>query len=160
MSTHACIAYLDSDGKYHSTYCHNDGYPEGLGQQLVDWMAGQSVERRKKVMDKILAEKIGWSSLLKTNIDLEPGWDQGTLWYEKDPATCPPQSYTARGETDELQGIYDNLERIKEETDPSYIYVVSSDYELMEVWYTREMKLLGTFQLDAVFDLDSAVVEE
>lgn len=35
MSTRSNIA-VEKDGKIHVIYCHFDGYPEGVGQTLID----------------------------------------------------------------------------------------------------------------------------
>lgn len=36
MSTRSIIASITEDGKYKAIYCQYDGYPEGVGQTLLD----------------------------------------------------------------------------------------------------------------------------
>jgi hypothetical protein len=53
MATRSNIGVLQTDGTIHAVYCHNDGYPEGVGATLKahyskdpdnPWLANEKVE--------------------------------------------------------------------------------------------------------------------
>lgn len=147
MSTRAAIARYNEDGTIEAVYSHWDGYPTGVGQQLVDWVAGQPMERREFVVNKLLSEKIGWSVLCNADIDMEPDWFDYSAknypnlsWedaydaYKKDPRAQAPQSYTARGETDEWEHQFENVQALAGWASTEYLYIFSHDLQTMEVW--------------------------
>ena len=64
MSTRCRIAIKNQDGSYDSIYCHNDGYPEGVGLTLANYYKDE-----KKVRD-LLA--LGDISSLGQTLDYIP----------------------------------------------------------------------------------------
>ena len=63
MSTRSYIAKKQPDETFKAVYCHFDGYPEGVGQTLVD-----SFTDENKV-DKLL--KLGSLSYLRDDIETQ-----------------------------------------------------------------------------------------
>lgn len=156
MSTRSMIAQEQPDGTLKGVYVHSDGYLEGVGQQLLEWVGGVTPERRRFVVDKLLAEKIGWSSLCNTDIDLEPGWieyKEGKYknWedYYNDPEHKRPQSYTARGEKEKMKQDFTDLADMTDGSWCEYFYVFSQDLSTMKV-YVSATNLLGTVPLAEV----------
>lgn len=129
MATRCAIVKQNENGTFHAVYSHWDGYPSGVGQQIVNWTYGLSDDRRKYVFEKLLAEKIGWSVLAGTDIDLEPAWRE-----HGDPETDAPLSYTARGEKRESSQTYNTLSDIAENTGAEYLYLVNADYSKLSIY--------------------------
>ena len=50
MATRSRIGVVLPNGIVQSVYCHNDGYPEGVGQRLVDTI--DSYEKAKAFVDE------------------------------------------------------------------------------------------------------------
>lgn len=144
MSTHAGIARKAGE-QYEGVYCHHDGYPDGVGQQLIDWLAGQPRERQDFVVNKLMAEPIGWSSLCDTNIDLEPAWRE----YSDEPDNNAPKSYYASGEREDTKHFFEDLGAFYSYFGLSYIYLIDLDTQMMEVYgdLWNEAKLLAVVSL-------------
>lgn len=156
MSTRSAIGKLNENGTVDGVYCHFDGYPDGVGQTLMDWIAGQPMERRNFVIDKLLAERVGWSQLAGTDIDLPPSWDE-RRWDAPKPEREAPQSYTARGETDEWAHEFADVEAFVRHFGVSYVYLFSADMTSMTVYYGYPTKQpVKTVALDVPVTLEVA----
>lgn len=156
MSTRSYIARQHEDGTINAVYVHSDGYLSGVGQQLIDWVGGVSPERRKFVVDKLMAEKIGWSAICDKNIDEEPGWVD---WdskaqpnydeYMDSPEYKKLQSYTARGEQAGDPTVFPNLDAFRaylaKDIWIEYTYLFSADYSILSVY--SDATLLGEVSL-------------
>lgn len=70
MSTHAGVC-RHQDGK--GRYVHSDGYPSGVGVELLRLLNEHGYE---KTMRTLVDEHYGWSSLGKDS-ELGPGYDDG-----------------------------------------------------------------------------------
>lgn len=141
MSTRSHIGKVYPDGTVQAVYHHSDGYLEGLGQQLVDWLGGQTLERRQFIIDKLMAEQVGWSCVLGSNIDLPPSWDK---WdhnadYNEFYGNRGPQSYTARDGADDVprRSYATPSEYVRQMQGDIFIewaYIFSADYGSMDVY--------------------------
>jgi hypothetical protein len=96
MGTRAVIAEPFGDG-WRGRYHHWDGYPSGLGRTLWqlqrDATLGDAAAMRRYL---ITDERVGWSTINGADWSLPKGWRDG---YGDEPHG--PQSYSARGETEE-----------------------------------------------------------
>lgn len=64
MSTRCYIAKQVAPGKYRTIYCHNDGYPDGVGKMLLDYYSDP--EKIDQLLD------LGDISVLDKWIDPDP----------------------------------------------------------------------------------------
>lgn len=162
MSTRGYVSKQAEDGSITAVYVHHDAYLVGLGQQLLDWCGGVPVERVKFVVDKLMAEKIGWSALCDKDIDREPGWtepNRATNWdtYYESPEYKQLQSYTARGEEEEGEPpVFANLEAFRKHLAGDvwieYTYLFNADYTTLHV-YSGAL-YLGKIELSEVKRFD------
>lgn len=106
-------------GGFIGTYCHWDGYPSGVGRTLWEVHHGHfGGDVDAMVTYFVDDELVGWSSICGADFSLPKAWNEigedpcqecgrpltghGTEHIYADPRTPKgPQSYTARGETDE-----------------------------------------------------------
>lgn len=87
MSTHSLICKKNNNNTYTYIYCHNDGYPSGVGEQL------QKYYRDPQTVDKLI--KLGdLSTLGIIPISLKANWN--FAWNEHNYTYCT--AYKDRGE--------------------------------------------------------------
>lgn len=96
MSTRCRVGILRNDGSVKSIYIHNDGYPDGVGEVLVNCYT--SLEKINKLLD------LGDMSSIGTEpIDNPHAWERPTnfdwnSWRELHPENMC-DTYASRGET-------------------------------------------------------------
>lgn len=74
MGTRSIIAKPDGDA-WRGRYCHWDGYPEGVGQRLMELVNRDGLA---KVIDTIIDTHCGWSSIhMPDNRQLGAGYTDG-----------------------------------------------------------------------------------
>lgn len=59
MSTRTNILVETNDGTVYQYYIHYDGYPEGVGCQLVEWLGNAYAERNRRRMEAVAARVHG-----------------------------------------------------------------------------------------------------
>ena len=119
MSTRSRISWKKQDGTIESIYCHHDGYPEYVGNTLVN-------NYDEKNLDKLMA--LGDLSVLGEVPTSDPkGWDDYD--YVKRNRCC--LAYKDRGETD-----VDSFKFASEE-ECNYLYKDGKWY----FWYYGGLKI-------------------
>ena len=97
MSTRCRIGIKNKDGTITSIYCHHDGYPDGVGEVLVNNY--KTEDKIRKLLELGDISSIGTEPVSNVNAwkSLPAGWDFET-WKEMNPENrC--NTYRERGET-------------------------------------------------------------
>jgi hypothetical protein len=110
MSTRSRIGLELSDGSVISSYCHFDGYPEGLGVKLVEHF--NTKEKVQELVD------LGDISCIWTNL----GFNQETL-----PETGP-LPYSSRGEDCPPRLDANKYDYLAEGEEYAYIYTLNDEW--------------------------------
>lgn len=78
MSTRSAIGQVinKEEGIIRAVYCHFDGYPSGVGQTLLETLRRWGPNSEGRLLETLLNEKVGWSSLADRDLDLPPMWDE------------------------------------------------------------------------------------
>jgi hypothetical protein len=152
MATRARIGILNEDGTVTASYQHWDGYPGGLGYNLVDYWTDAN-----KVRDAIaLGNASKWGFIIGTKVDFDdrqdPLHEVQNVYYMRD-----------RGETDQGPTTYkDEAEYLAEgfNSGEEYIYLLKNtgktDYlgkTVGEWFYTHyENPEFKPLEMDAISD--------
>ena len=152
MATRARIGILNEDGTVTASYQHWDGYPGGLGYNLVDYWTDSN-----KVRDAIaLGNASKWGFIIGTKVDFDdrqdPMHEVQNVYYMRD-----------RGEKDQGPTTYkDEAEYLAEgfNSGEEYIYLLKNtgktDYlgkQVGEWFYTHyENPEFKTLEMDAISD--------
>ena len=152
MATRARIGILNEDGTVTASYQHWDGYPGGLGYNLVDYWTDSN-----KVRDAIaLGNASKWGFIIGTKVDFDdrqdPLHEVQNVYYMRD-----------RGEKDQGPTTYkDEAEYLAEgfNSGEEYIYLLKNtgktDYlgkAVGEWFYTHyENPEFKTLEMDAISD--------
>ena len=152
MATRARIGILNEDGTVTASYQHWDGYPGGLGYNLVDYWTDSN-----KVREAIaLGNASKWGFIIGTKVDFDdrqdPLHEVQNVYYGRD-----------RGEKDQGPRTYkDEAEYLAEgfNSGEEYIYLLKNtgktDYigkEVGEWFYTHyENPEFKTLEMDAISD--------
>jgi hypothetical protein len=152
MATRARIGILNEDGTVTASYQHWDGYPGGLGYNLVDYWTDAN-----KVKEAIaLGNSSKWGFIIGTKVDFDdrqdPLHEVQNVYYMRD-----------RGETDQGPTTYkDEAEYLAEgfNSGEEYIYLLKNtgktDYlgkTVGEWFYTHyENPAFKTLEEDAIND--------
>lgn len=118
MSTRCRIAIKKQDGSYDSIYCHNDGYPEGVGLTLVNYYKDE-----KKVRDLIA---LGDISSLGQTLDYKPTFgdpDFDMSKYHKYKGTTDYNRWRNEGTHAEHSENIDDLRDIAMDNGAEYLYI-------------------------------------
>lgn len=76
MSTRGCIARITGPSTFAGRYHHWDSYPEGLGKALYEAYNGHFKKDVKAMLKYLIDDHpAGWSSILRGNFDVAPGYD-------------------------------------------------------------------------------------
>lgn len=112
MGTRSVVAKAVGDS-WEGRYVHWDGYPTGVGLSLV---SNQMNIGTDAIITKLVDdERVGWSTIAGKDLRLDP------TWYQPGESGPAPESYTARGETNEQTWTPDDLPDISIE----WLYVMS-----------------------------------
>jgi len=152
MATRARIGILNEDGTVTASYQHWDGYPGGLGYNLVDYWTDSN-----KVREAIsLGNASKWGFIIGTKVDFDdrqdPMHEVQNVYYGRD-----------RGEKDQGPTTYkDEAEYLAEgfNSGEEYIYLLKNtgktDYlgkQVGEWFYTHyENPEFKTLEMDAISD--------
>lgn len=115
MSTRALIAKELKNGKYKTIYCHNDGYPKGVGKTLL------TEYNTEEKLDELL--KLGDVSILGKQLTPDPAKPHGHLDWQKDVTLAYGRDI---GETSVYAREY-TYRRLLKAADADYIYVLGED---------------------------------
>lgn len=118
MATRCRIAIKNEDGTYNSIYCHNDGYPEGVGRTLRNYYTDE-----QKVRDLLALGDI--SSLGKT-LDYkktfgDDGFDISSL--AKDEGTTDYNRWRNEGTHSLHSDNIDDLRDLAMDSGAEYLYI-------------------------------------
>lgn len=106
MSTRSNIAYKRNDGKYVASYCHNDGYIEGVGLTLYKHY--DTFDKVKHLVDKGQMSSLGRYCIKPKGHSFDNRIDGYTVYYGRD-----------RGEKDVGSMVVDDIS----ELDHNYNYI-------------------------------------
>lgn len=106
MSTRSTIAIKNKDGKYEAVYCHFDGYPAGVGAQLVTRFNTEELVREllaggdlRAIPDQMEPEYYPQSYALRATDIQEMAQRNGSDYlYIFDPATSTWECQNYQGE--------------------------------------------------------------
>ena len=101
MSTRCLIGKVETNGKIRAIYCQHDGYPDGVGQTLVDFYDGSNIDR---LLD------LGDLSSLGNNPETVPDYwtSDDDYFHERALSGEFCISYRDRGETDIDAKVYNS----------------------------------------------------
>lgn len=145
MGTRSIIGQAQADGTVKAVYCQFDGYIEGVGQTLVDWIAGKPQERRAAVITTLLGQALGWSSLVGCDIDL-PARPVGTG------DSHAPEFYP---DGDPLSGTFADARSALAAFGTDYGYIFDAELQHLAVYQWSIQR--GVVRLDAPFDLITTI---
>ena len=115
MSTRALIAKELKNGKYKTIYCHNDGYPKGVGKTLL---AEYNTEEK---LDALL--NLGDLSILGKQLTPDPTKPHEHLDWQRDVTLAYGRDIGEKG-TEAREYTY---RRLLKASDADYIYVLGED---------------------------------
>jgi hypothetical protein len=158
MSTRALYGF-SCKGEEKITYCHQDGYPEGLGRKMLVFCRKKSLKKMQKRFEKIImvdqesrptTEQI---MLCLPWLDLEVSRKSSDEWYcllRKTQGEI--SSYFGKGK---CRYMIDNSQSDNFE----YKYVINLDTGMLEFWSNHEVctldsevNLLDASAIDALID--------
>jgi len=131
MSTRGCIGvYTNDEHIWKAKYHHFDAYPTGLGRDLYSKLQFEFEWDLKVMMDIILAETVGWSTIVGKHLKKTSAFREIGEYDEEDDR---PLSYSARGETPQTpegDWVYGND---KDSSQLEWAYIFNLDKMTMDV---------------------------
>ena len=115
MSTRALIAKELKNGKYKTIYCHNDGYPKGVGKTLL------TEYNTEEKLDALL--NLGDLSILGKQLAPDPTKPHEHLDWQRDVTLAYGRDIGEKG-TEAREYTY---RRLLKASDADYIYVLGKD---------------------------------
>lgn len=117
MATRCRIAIKEANGTYRSIYCHNDGYPEGVGEILETYYT--EVNKIEKLMD------LGDISSLGPSLEFK---DPDTFFkdpraYALDDGTTDYNRWRDEGTKAEVSDTLEELTSLAEDNAAVFLYI-------------------------------------
>ena len=77
MGTRSFVGVYDDEGSWSARYCHWDGYPSGVGATLWENYKRHFQDNLGAMVEILMSEPVGWSSLAGCDLSLPPVWIEG-----------------------------------------------------------------------------------
>lgn len=149
MSTHCRIGQVQEDGTIKGVYCHFDGGPDAVGQRLVDWIYGQPAWRREEIVNRLLAEPVGFSGLTGGDIDLPFVLEGEQVEFNKSRIrTLHPGDGDENHTFASPEELYNGV---------TWAYLFNADRTIITVYHGWHSGLVGSFGLEKLFDLQREI---
>lgn len=158
MSTRSVIAYGTGLDDFKGVYCHSDGYPSGVGQQLYELYRSKYFDKNiEKMCKEIIDDKPlgGWSCM---GTFPPMGYDEKEPlireWYNAPRDTPYPEGavYYDGSRAYDTEFFYTpDQDNVVFDWGCDYLYIINKETHVMSIYdlpYGNKPELLGVVNLD------------